>query len=289
MPEVVQEVRQKRRGHRLRRMLITLVIAYLLWLTFIFFVQDALLFPRWMVNDRYQSAPAGVETWTLDHADGVRTEARFVPAQGDGAHPLVVLLHGNAMLAQDWEPWAEQLASDGWNVLLPEFRGYGTSGGKPTRDALVQDLVEAIERARTDPRVDPVKLAIYGRSIGGAIAAEAATKLKSLPSVLILHTTPARIADFSWRYGAPPFLVRCRLDAENAVEEIVARDDAKRCALCVIGHRQDEIVPRSHPARLAKAAGVPLIEVDGTHNGYGSYEAEATAESAIHAALQKAR
>jgi fermentation-respiration switch protein FrsA (DUF1100 family) len=261
--------------------LITLVVIYVAWLTLIYVAQDAILFPRWMANPRYEPAPAGVECWTLDHKDGVRTEAWFVPARSASstAHPLVVLLHGNAMLVQDWEEWADALARDGWNVLIPEFRGYGVSGGKPKRAALVDDMIEAIERAKADPRVDAKHVAIYGRSVGGAIAAEAAATLSAPPEVLVLQTTPACIADFSWRYGAPRFLVRCPFDAESAVKELKGR-----CSITVIGHRQDEIVPFSHAQRLAKAAGVDLIAVDGTHN-----DSVKAADMAIEAALEKAR
>ena len=49
----------KRSRFRIRRVLITLVVIYLAWLTFLFFVQEKLLFPTWMANPRYEPAPGG--------------------------------------------------------------------------------------------------------------------------------------------------------------------------------------------------------------------------------------
>jgi len=172
-------------------------------------------------------------------------------------------------------------------VLIPEFRGYGASGGRPAREALVADAVDALDRLTTDARVDASRLVVYGRSIGGAIAAEAVARRAALPAALILHTTPARLSEFAWRYGAPPLLVRNRFDAEAAMKALHARNDSPSCRVLILGHRQDEIVPASNASRLAVAAGVEAVEVDGSHNDYGSESARREAESALQHVLRE--
>lgn len=271
--------------------LVAVGAGYLLWLTVLYFAQDWMLFPRSLANGRYEPAPADVEVWQLAHADGVTTEAMFLAARGpatDAGAPTVVLVHGNAMLMQDWLDWGYDLAERGWNVLIPEFRGYGRSGGTPVRAALVGDMLDALSTLRADPRVDPERIALYGRSIGGMIAAEVAVKLEPPPAALIAHTTPATIADLARRYGAPAFLLRSPFDAESALRTLRA-SAGDACTVVVIAHRGDEIVPVAHGERLASAAGTTLVLVDGDHNSVATSADERVVADAIGQALARAR
>lgn len=270
-------------------LLIVLAIVYAVWLAILFVMQDTMLFPRAFANARMVDPPSRVEVWTMRHPDGVTTGTWFMPARGSnaetGPRPTIVLLHGNAMLVSDWVDWAADLASHGYNVVLPEFRGYGRSGGVPARETLVADAIRTIERAAADPRVDPARIGLYGRSIGGMIAAEAAAGLRSPPALLVVHTTPARIADLASRYLAPSVLVRHRFDAEAAIALLKASGSATE--IVVIGHRDDEIVPRSHTKRLAAAAGVTALEVSGTHNRAATVDDEGIVDRAIDDAFSR--
>jgi len=69
--------------------------------------------------------------------------ARFVPwsqstTAGDlhgyaGGHgPTIVLLHGWAGRAADWRHLADDLAADGWRVVVPDLPGHGASPGRRT-------------------------------------------------------------------------------------------------------------------------------------------------------------
>lgn len=281
-------------GNRVRRsakrVLTFLVVLYALWLITIFLLQRSILFPRALVAARYEPPPSRVEVLQTRRPDGVLAEAWLLPAtpRGTGGAaapaPAIVLLHGNAMLAGDWLDWADELAASGVHVLIPEFRGYGMSEGSPAREALVGDATALIELLESDARVDRSRIVVYGRSIGGAIAAEAVASMSAPPAALILHTAPARLRDFSWRFGAPPFFVRDAFDAEAAVTALRGRT-----AITVIGHDRDEVVPFAHAERLARAAGVPLQTIAGTHNAFGSLAEERRFDAIVADVLRSVR
>src|SRR2546430_2152064 len=57
--------------------------------------------------------------------DGVTLKANFEkPAAGK---PVVILLHGLASSKEEWNPFAEYLAKQGWGVLAYDARGHGSS------------------------------------------------------------------------------------------------------------------------------------------------------------------
>ncbi|MDZ4754284.1 MAG: alpha/beta fold hydrolase [Phycisphaerae bacterium] len=267
------------------RWIMVALLAYSGWLAVVYLGQRWILFPRGIVNGRVVSPPSHVDVWHEQRPDGITADAWFVASRAagaaDGRSPAIVLLHGNAMLASDWMDWADSLAQRGVHVLIPEFRGYGRSAGTPSRDALVGDIAAFLNRLRDDPRVDGRSIILYGRSIGGAIAAEASVRTATPPAALVLHTTPARLRDLSWRFGAPPFLVRDAFDTESAV--IALRD---RVQIAIIGHSHDEIVPFADSERLASLAGVEIVTIAGSHNQFDDASGEEAFEQTIERVLR---
>jgi len=129
------------------------------------------LFPTWaLAKAPPRPALDHGEVWTLDSDEGT-IEAFFFPA-GPSA-PAVILAHGNAELIDDQLERAGWYRTQGFTVLIPEYRGYGRSKGSPSEDAVVHDFVAFYDRLRTQPAVDPARIYFHGRSLGGAVAAAA--------------------------------------------------------------------------------------------------------------------
>ncbi len=91
--------------------------------------------------------------------------------------PLVLLVHGGPYLrgtVWQWNPEVQFLASRGYAVLQPEFRGstgYGQqlfrAGWKQWGLAMQDDLVDAVKWAVSQGIVDPKRVCIAGASYGG--------------------------------------------------------------------------------------------------------------------------
>jgi hypothetical protein len=131
--------------------------------------------PNWMLTPSRLGLEA--EEVHLAPETGVQLHAWFFSRPD----PLASLLfcHGNAGNVSHRLENVFHLLQTGFQVLLFDYRGYGHSTGQPSEKGLYRDAVSAwthlVERADTEsaPRI------IFGRSLGGAVAIELATRVQA--------------------------------------------------------------------------------------------------------------
>lgn len=137
--------------------------------------------------------PDGDGARRLEYAasDGQRLFGYVVGDPGPG-RPLVVVFHGNADLAGWWVPWAREVERrTGWSVLLAEYRGYAGVAGEPTYTRSAHDARAAWEAATGTLGARPRDVALFGHSLGSAIATELATEVEregQAPRALLLQS-----------------------------------------------------------------------------------------------------
>lgn len=106
----------------------------------------------------------------LKAADGTRLHGWWLPAKpGVAVKGTVLHLHGNGgnmsmHLGGTW--W---LPEEGYQVLMLDYRGYGTSEGQPSLPAMYQDIDAAMAWLGAAPEVQGKPLVLLGQSLGGAM------------------------------------------------------------------------------------------------------------------------
>ena len=75
-------------------------------------------------------------------------------------------------------PFFEKLSSAGFNVLAYDYRGYGTSEGTPSEINSYEDIETAYNYLVNEQKIAPEKIIIHGRSLGGAISIDLASRQK---------------------------------------------------------------------------------------------------------------
>lgn len=184
-------------------------------------------------------------------ADGQPLLAYLV---GDAAssNGLVIVFHGNADLAAWQAPWASEVARrTGRAVLLAEFRGYGGLPGEPTYLGSSLDARAAWAVARDSLGVPPERIALFGHSLGSAIAAELAREHS--PEVLVLVSPLTSVRDMARRLSPAATLlywaraVRVHYDTEAIVRSLEA-------PVWVAHGVNDEVIPLAMGKRVFEAA-----------------------------------
>ena len=96
----------------------------------------------------------------------------------------ILYFHGNTGHISRWGPIAEELTSFGFDVFVPDYRGYGKSSGVRTQETLYADALTCFDYVRA---IYPEReICIYGRSLGSAMASWLAGRTH--PGGVVLET-----------------------------------------------------------------------------------------------------
>ena len=171
--------------------------------------------------------------------------ARRAPALGH-----VLLCHGNAGNIGDRVPHAEILTAVGFDVLLFDPRGYGSSSGRPSEEGTYRDARAALAWLLSRPPVDPARVLYLGESLGGAVALELA--LAHPPAGLVMLSAFTSVRDMARRHY-PAIPAAAVPDAYPSLRRI----GGLRAPLLVLHGEDDMIVPVEHRRALFDAAPDP--------------------------------
>jgi pimeloyl-ACP methyl ester carboxylesterase len=182
--------------------------------------------------------------------------------------PAVVHFHGNGEVVADWlQGLPEWLGSQGWSVLLAEYRGYGMSTGAPQLGRMLDDVDRIVEASG----VAPERTVFFGRSVGAIFALHAVSRFPRAAG-LILDSGIADVRERLLLRVEPGDLGVSSEAFDEAVRERLdqrAKIAAYRGPVLLMHTRHDGFVDVSHAEQLASAAGGPVtlrIFDRGDHN-----------------------
>lgn len=139
----------------------------------------------------------------------------------------------------------------GLNVMIFDYAGYGDSSGKPTEFGTYIDSLAAWNYLVTNKNIEAQNVAIYGESLGGAVAAWLAEKAQ--PGALILDSTFTSAPDMGKKMF--PFLpIRWLSKFKYDTLERIRRVG---CPMLIAHSENDEMIPCAQGLRLLEAAKQP--------------------------------
>ena len=200
------------------------------------------------------------EEVNLKAADGVALHGWYVPA----AEPrgTILFMHGNAGNISHRLDYVAMFHRLGYNTLIFDYRGYGNSSGSPSEQGTYLDAESAWAYVTQIKHEPACRIALLGESLGGAVAAQLATKHR--PAALVLASSFTSVPDLGqqlYPYLPVRWLAHIRYDTRAYLQQA-------HVPLLVAHSPQDEIIPYAHGQALFAAARAPktFLELAGGHN-----------------------
>ena len=123
--------------------------------------------------------------------DGFKLNGWYIKAQAN--NPTIIYCHGQGENLSQWQNVAQFLANNGYGVFMIDYRGHGKSEGGPYEQGLYIDLESAINYLVDSKQVKRDNLVLWGRSMGGAIVADVASRNNF--KAVILESTFTNLRD----------------------------------------------------------------------------------------------
>jgi uncharacterized protein len=220
---------------------VLLALGYALLCLFYYLLQERFIFVRFRTGSNYRFRfQYPFEERFLTTTDGGRLHGLYFPAED--AKGVVLYFHGNTGSLRRWGKLAPRFTRLGYDVLMPDHRGYGKSRGRLSETALIADALSWYDQLLGQwPERDIV---LYGRSLGSGLATPVAAVRN--PRMLILETPFANLYDVARSYlPILPYrlLLRYPFRSDIAIRRV-------KCPVFIFHGKRDTLVPYSSALKL---------------------------------------
>jgi len=249
----------------MKKMIFNVVLVFLIFYTgmllLVYFQQDRLLyFPFKEIAATPAAIQLAFEELRLTTEDGQTLAAWWIPAGKERA--VLFFCHGNAGNISHRLDSIDIFIRLGLSVLLFDYRGYGGSTGRPSEDGTYRDA-EAVWRYLVEvQKKEPEKIILFGESLGGAVAAEIASR--HTEGGLIIMSSFTSIPELEG--GLYPFFpVKWLSKFRYATIDKISSIKAPKL---IIHSPNDEIIPFAQGQALYEKAAEPkqFLRIKGGHN-----------------------
>jgi abhydrolase domain-containing protein 17 len=222
-----------------RRMLRSILFIYVCFMAFAWFRADSIIFAT-PASSSYQDTKRFIKiSVTADE----RITAIYLP--NPKATYTILYSHGNASDLGHNLGLIDRIYQAGFSVLAYDYRGHGTSDGFPSEQNAYQDVDGAYRYLTEQLQIPADKIIVQGRSLGGAMAIDVASKRPVAGLIIESSFTSA------FRVLVPfPILPFEKFHSISKLPKV-------RCPILVLHGEADGTIPFSHGQQLYNATSNP--------------------------------
>lgn len=170
---------------------------------------------------------------------------QFFPDSSKPVKGVVLYFHGNRENIIRYAPFANNFTSNGFEVWMCDYPGFGKSTGVLSEAILYEEALQLYKLARTKYREDSI--IIYGKSLGTGIAAYLASHKNCQRLILETpyYSIHALFNRYAWMFPLN-LLLHYRLPTYEYLKNVVA-------PVSIFHGTDDGVIPYTHAKQLSSA------------------------------------
>jgi len=240
---------------------IAITVLYVVMLIFVYIQQKSFIF--FPIKGKHTLKDAGSTEYTFSHA-GVTLNGWLINSEA-AAKRLIIYYGGNA--EEIFFSIGDFKAYENTTTLLVNYRGYGSSDGKPGEKELFADALAIIDDITNTH--SPQKIFLMGRSLGSGVATYVASK-RAIDGIILISPFDSleSLARRQFPFLPTSLLLKHRFRSIDYVDNIT-------CPGLVIYGGKDGIVPPHSTRRLLNHFNQKKIKTvyieEGGHNNIETF------------------
>lgn len=157
---------------------------------------------------------------------------------------VILFLHGNAGSVFSWGKLARIYNQLGYDVWMPDYRGFGKSEGEIIdEEQLYNDIVQIFSKVKS--MYEQEKINIIGYSMGSGLATRLAAQNRVKKLILLAPYYGMDLLVSEKLPGIPSFLLKFPIKTYNYIQQI-------NCPIYIFHGREDNLIPFEHGLKLKK-------------------------------------
>jgi pimeloyl-ACP methyl ester carboxylesterase len=238
-----------------KKIISALLSLYLLAIGYLYFTQEAQIFPAQSIKKEQIVQANNQEKISLHvNADVLLQGVLRKDEKSDAG--LLLYFGGNADDATLFASYVKALK--GYDIVSFNYRGYGNSSGKPSEQALFSDALKIY-----DTYAKGRKVVIVGRSLGSGVATYVASNRGSDGLVLITpYDSIVSMAHQKYPYLPTQWLLKHAFETVRYIQAVTS-------PIAIIEVENDTTIPRFHLEQLLKVMPKPPYHVTLSNTTHG--------------------
>ncbi|MFT6809967.1 MAG: alpha-beta hydrolase superfamily lysophospholipase [Saprospiraceae bacterium] len=214
-----------------KRVLLVLFCLYVIVCMGLYFIQDSIIFDAHLLDEdhRFRSG----EELKIPVANNISLSTYHLPI--DNPKGVILYFHGNRGNIRRCIRQIERFAPEGYELYMPDYRGYGKSDGLISNEKdFLQDAQKIYDYIKS--RHPENQISIVGYSLGTGPATYISAN--NTPQELILVAPFISFVDLKNRWSSliPNFLLKYKLNNRKHILE-------STCPITILHGTEDEVIP----------------------------------------------
>lgn len=242
---------------RLKRTFIFFLSVYVLLCAVLFFVQERIIFNPYKLSEDFVFRMGEEVEIPVDES----TSLNCLLIEESDSKGVILYLHGNRGSIRRCIRQAENMMGNGYDIFIPDYRGYGKSDGKiESEEQLQADAQKVYDYLKT--KYDERQIVILGYSLGSGLASYLAAQ--NQPKKLVMVAPYLSLLDLKNRRAPflPDFLLRYPMKSEEYLSKVTS-------PITLFHGLHDRVIPfdSSEKLRALNPDKINLVSVESSHRG----------------------